>query len=59
MNMNTVFLVVVFCLMIGAVAAVLWPQRQTQQARTFVLVAVATAAIVAAVNAWKKAAKLR
>ena len=54
---TTLLLVVLFCLLTGAVAAILWPRRHTQEARTFVVVAVITAAIMAVVNAWKKSAK--
>lgn len=57
--MNTLMLTVVFCLLLGAVAAMLWPRRHTPEARAFVVVAVITAAIVAVVNAWKKSARLR
>lgn len=58
--MNTTpFLVALFCLLAGAVAAILWPRRHTPEARAFAFVALVTAAIVAAVNAWKKSARLR
>jgi hypothetical protein len=58
--MNTpFFLLVLFCLLAGVAAAVLWPRRRSQEARAFIVVALATAAIAALVKAWKKSAPLR
>jgi hypothetical protein len=54
--MNTM-LVILLCLIVGALAAIFWPRRNSLEARTFLLTAIFTAAIVAAVNAWKRPAK--
>jgi hypothetical protein len=52
-------MVILFCLLLGTVAAILWPRRNTPEARVFVLVAVITGAVVALANAWKRSTKLR
>lgn len=52
--MNTA-MVILLCLLLGTVAAILWPHRHT--ARVFLVVAVITGAIVALVNSWKRSAK--
>jgi len=57
--MNTAILIVLFCLLLGAVAAILWPRRHTPEARAFVLAAVITGAFIALVNAWKRTARMR
>lgn len=57
--MNTSILIVLFCLLMGVVAAVLWPQRHTPEARAFMVAAVITGAIMALANAWKRTARLR
>lgn len=56
--MNTVILIVLFCLLAGAVGAVIWPRRHTPEARIFLLVAVITGAVMAFVNSRKRSAKL-
>ncbi len=56
---TTVFLAVLFCLLTGTVAAILWPRRRTPEARAFIAVAVVTAVIAAVANFWKKSARMR
>lgn len=57
--MNTAILIVLFCLLLGAVAATVWPRRHTPEARVFVLVAVITGVFIALANAWKRTARMR
>ena len=58
--MNTsFFLLVLLCLLVGVIAAVLWPRRRSQEARAFVVMALATAAVAALVKTWKKSASAR
>jgi uncharacterized membrane protein len=57
--MNTAILIVVFCLLLGAAGAILWPRRHTQEARVFLVVAAITGAVIALANAWKRSARLR
>ena len=45
-------LILITCLLTGVVAAALWPRRDTPEARAFVTVAVATAALVAGLRWW-------
>ena len=54
--MNTA-MVILLCLLLGTVAAILWPRRHTDEARVFLVVAVITGAVVALVNSWKRSAK--
>jgi len=56
-EMNNAILIVLFCLLVGTVAAAFWPRRHTPEARVFVLAAVITGAVIALVNAWKRSAK--
>lgn len=54
--MNTM-LVVLFCLIVGSIAAIFWPRRNSPEARTFLLATMFTAAIIALVNICKRSAR--
>lgn len=54
--MNTM-LVILFCVIVGSVAAIFWPRRNSREAHVFLLTATLTAAVIAAVNAWKRSVK--
>ena len=58
-KMTTTFFVFLFCLLAGAIAAILWPRRHSSAARAFAVAAVAAAAIIAVVNARNKSKTFR
>ena len=52
-----VIIIILFCVALGCVAALFWPRRSSAEARVFLLTAMLTGAVIAAVNAWKRSAK--
>ena len=54
--MNTLTMIL-FCLLVGAIAAIFWPRRNSQEAKTFVVVTMLTAVAIALADAWKRGMK--
>ncbi len=52
-----VLVIIFFCVVIGAIAAIFWPRRHSKEARVFVVTAMLAGAVIATVNAWKRSTK--
>jgi hypothetical protein len=52
-----VMMMILFCVVLGAIAAIFWPRRNSPEARVFVVTTMLAAAAIALVNAWKRSTK--